>query len=174
MTLVATTALGADLLLDPNDMETTYAQAPKFANQLWNIAQFVLAQLPKSVPAIDAVDRRALTLADRWILSRAQAVIREATASLEQFRLDEAAKRCFEFVWNELADWYVEAVKPRLEDPAAKAVLAYCFDLSLRLLHPIVPFITEELWQKLPGRKANALIAVTEWPKSRCETGDAD
>src|SRR6266513_2982591 len=146
-TCVANTALGADLLLDPNDLETTFAPGRNFANKLWNIAQFVLGQLPRSVPAIDAVDRRALTLADRWILSRAQAVIREATASLEQFRLDEAAKRCFEFVWNELADWYVEAVKPRLEDPAAKAVLAYCFDLSLRLLHPIVPFITEELWQ---------------------------
>src|SRR5882672_4544935 len=171
-TCVANTALGADLLLDPNDLETTFAPGRNFANKLWNIAQFVLGQLPKSVPAIDAVDRRALTLADRWILSRAQAVIREATASLEQFRLDEAAKRCFEFVWNELADWYVEAVKPRLEDPAAKAVLAYCFDLSLRLLHPIVPFITEELWQKLPGRKANELLVTAQWPAPRPELED--
>jgi valyl-tRNA synthetase len=173
-TCVANTALGADLLLDPNDLETTFAPGRNFANKLWNIAQFVLAQLPppKSVPAIDAVDRRSLTLADRWILSRAQAVIREATTSLEQFRLDEAAKRCFEFVWNELADWYVEAVKPRLEDPAAKAVLAYCFDLSLRLLHPIVPFITEELWQRLPGRKANELLVIAQWPAPRPELED--
>src|SRR5881628_296486 len=129
-TCVANTALGADLLLDPNDLETTFAPGRNFANKLWNIAQFVLGQLPKSVPAIDAVDRRSLTLADRWILSRAQAVIREATTSLEQFRLDEAAKRCFEFVWNELADWYVEAVKPRIQEPGARAVLAYCFDVS--------------------------------------------
>jgi valyl-tRNA synthetase len=171
-TCVANTALGQDLLLDPNDLETTFAPGRNFANKLWNIAQFVLAQLPKTVPAIEAVDRRSLTLADRWILSRAQAVIREATASLEQFRLDEAAKRCFEFVWNELADWYVEAVKPRLDDPAAKAVLAYCFDLSLRLLHPIVPFITEELWQKLPGRKANELLVTARWPAPRPELED--
>ncbi len=179
-TCVANTALGADLLLDPNDLETTFAPGRNFANKLWNIAQFVLAQLtpptppnpPKSVPAIEGVDRRSLTLADRWILSRAQAVIREATTSLEQFRLDEAAKRCFEFVWNELADWYVEAVKPRLDDPAAKAVLAYCFDLSLRLLHPIVPFITEELWQKLPGRKANELLVTAQWPAPRPELED--
>jgi valyl-tRNA synthetase len=115
-----------------------------------------------------------LTLADRWILSRAQATIREATAALEAFRLDEGAKRCFEFVWNELADWYVEAVKPRLADPAAKSVLAYCFDVALRLLHPVVPFITEELWQKLPGRKADELIAMTDWPTSRSELEDAD
>ena len=171
-TCVANTALGADLLLDPNDLETTFAPGRNFANKLWNIAQFVLGQLPNSVPAIDAIDRRSLTLADRWILSRAQAVIREATTSLEQFRLDEAAKRCFEFVWNELADWYVEAVKPRLDDPAAKAVLAYCFDLSLRLLHPIVPFITEELWQKLPGRKANELLVTAQWPAPRPELED--
>ncbi|HEV8380887.1 MAG TPA: valine--tRNA ligase [Gemmatimonadales bacterium] len=171
-TCVANTALGQDLLLDPNDLETTFAPGRNFANKLWNIGQFVLAQLPKSVPAIEAVDRRSLTLADRWILSRAQAVIREATASLEQFRLDEAAKRCFEFVWNELADWYVEAVKPRLDDPAAKAVLAYCFDLSLRLLHPIVPFITEELWQKMPGRKSEELLTSARWPVARPELED--
>jgi valyl-tRNA synthetase len=171
-TCIANTALGQDLILDPDDLETTFAPGRNFANKLWNIAQFVLTQLPKSVPAIDTVDRRSLTLADRWILSRAQATIREATHSLQDFRLDEAAKRCFAFVWNELADWYVEAVKPRLDDPAARAVLAYCLDLSLRLLHPVVPFITEELWQKLPGRKANELLATAQWPAPRPELED--
>ena len=171
-TLIAGSSLGADVILDPNDLETAFAPGRNFANKLWNIAQFVLGQLPNSVPAIDAIDRRSLTLADRWILSRAQAVIREATASLEQFRLDEAAKRCFEFVWNELADWYVEAVKPRLDDPAAKAVLAYCLDLSLRLLQPIVPFISEELWQKLPGRTATDLLVTAAWPAPRPQLDD--
>src|SRR5260370_38572774 len=99
-------------------------------------------------------------------------MVREATASLEQFRLDDAAKRCFEFVWNELADWYVEAVKPRLADAPPKAVLAYCFDLSLRLLHPVVPFITEELWQKLPDRKPAELLAAARWPVARPELED--
>src|SRR5204862_246724 len=84
---------------DPNDLETTFAPGRDFANKLWNIGQFVLGQLTPQVPALESVDRRSLTLADRWILSRAQAVIREASASLEQFRLDEAAKRCFEFAW---------------------------------------------------------------------------
>src|SRR5437016_9193892 len=174
-TCVANTALGQDLLLDPNDLETTFAPGRNFANKLWNIAQFVLAQLPKTVPAIDAVDRRSLTLADRWILSRAQAVIRESTASLEQFRLDEAAKRCFEFVWNELADWYVEAVKPRMTGTQAQtpqAVLAYCLDAALLLLHPVVPFITEQLWQMLPGRKTDELLAVAAWPAIRSELED--
>src|SRR6266545_3627948 len=175
-TLIGGGSLGADVIVDPNDLETTFAPGRNFANKLWNIGQFVLGQLPKSVPAIDAVDRRSLTLADRWILSRAQATVRDATAALEQFRLDEAAKRCFAFAWNELADWYVEAVKPRMSDQGSahtpQAVLAYCFDLALRLLHPVVPFITEELWQKLPGRQAHELLAVSQWPAPKPELED--
>ena len=174
-TLIAGSSIGADVILDPNDLETTFAPGRNFANKLWNIGQFVLGQLPAQVPTLESVDRRSLTLADRWILSRAQAVIREASASLEQFRLDEAAKRCFEFAWNELADWYVEAVKPRMSGAAAatpQAVLAYCFDLVLRLLHPVVPFITEELWQKLPMRKAGELLASAPWPSVRPELED--
>jgi len=173
-TLIGGGSLGADVIVDPDDLETTFAPGRNFANKLWNIGRFILSQLPRDVAAIDTVKRGDLTLADRWILSRAQATIREATASLEQFRLDEAAKRCFEFVWNELADWYVEAVKPRLGTSKAPVVLAYCFDVALRLLHPVVPFISEELWQKLPGRKSDELIAVTAWPTSRSELEDAD
>ena len=174
-TLIAGSSLGADVLLDPNDLETTFAPGRNFANKLWNIGQFVLGQLPKHVAGIEAVDRRLLTLADRWILSRAQAMIRDATTSLEQFRLDEAAKRCYEFAWNELADWYVEAVKPRMSGNAAatpQAVLAYCLDAALRLLHPVVPFITEQLWQTLPGRKTDELLAVAPWPAIRRELED--
>ncbi len=113
-TLIAGSALGADVMLDPNDLEGAFAPGRNFANKLWNIGRFVLGQLPATVAPIERIDRGTLTLADRWILSRLQATIREATASIEQFRLDEGAKRCFEFVWRELADWYVEAVKPRL------------------------------------------------------------
>src|SRR5207249_9648493 len=143
--------------------------------------------------SIDALDVPRLPLADRWILSRLQATIRETTASFEQFRLDEGAKRCFEFAWKELADWYVEAVKPRLaavtgaeaslrdkntqslreaSAPVSAAVLAYCFDTVLRLLHPVVPFITEELWQKLPGRTADELLVVAAWPAPRAPLAD--
>src|SRR5207247_9154370 len=118
--------------------------------------------------------------ADRWILTRANDAVAAVTASMEQFRLDEAAKRCYEFVWGELADWYVEAVKPRLGSDgagsraAAHSVLAYCFDTALRLLHPVVPFITEELWQKLPGRKPEELLAAATWPSFKPELVDAE
>src|SRR5207244_2398202 len=169
-----------------DDLATTFAPGGKFANKLWTIGRFILSQLPEHVQPLETLDVKHLPLADRWILSRAQRAIQEATASLEQFRLDEAAKRCFDFVWKELADWYVEAVKPRLESDAgpraakaaetggppagaargaAEAVLAYCFDVALRLLHPVVPFITEELWQKLPGREEGELLVVAAWPE---------
>ena len=170
-TLIAGSSLGADVILDPNDLETTFAPGRNFANKLWNIGRFILAQLPERVQPIDALDVKTLPLADRWVLSRAQATIREATASFEQFRLDEGAKRCFDFVWKELADWYVETVKPRLSADSG-AVLSYCFDTVLRLLHPVVPFITEELWQKLPGRRPDELLVVAAWPEPRAALVD--
>src|SRR3989449_2541686 len=191
-TAIAGLSLGSDLILDPNDLETTFAPGRNFANKLWNIGRFILAQLPERVEPLERFEQSKLPLADRWILTRANDAVAAVTASLEQFRLDEAAKRCYEFVWGELADWYVEAVKPRLaataspsaaaqrapaasdDAAAAHAVLAHCFDTALRLLHPVVPFITEELWQKLPGRKPDELLAAAAWPSFKPELVDAE
>src|SRR5216110_3307424 len=179
-TAIAGVSLGSDLILDPNDLETTFSPGRNFANKLWNIGRFILAHLPERVQPLEALDAKRLLLADRWILSRANDAVAAVTASLEQFRLDEAAKRCYEFVWGELADWYVEAVKPRLGSDgagsraAAHSVLAYCFDTALRLLHPVVPFITEELWQKLPGRKPDELLAAAAWPSFKPELVDSE
>src|SRR6059036_3750635 len=174
-TLIGGGSLGADVIVDPNDLETTFAPGRNFANKLWNIGRFILSQLPERVPPVDKLDVKALPLADRWILSRLQSTITDATAKLEQFRLDEAAKACYDFAWKELADWYVEAVKPRLQgDDAetAQTVLAYCFDTVLRLLHPVVPFITDELWQKIPGRTADELLPAADWPRPRKALAD--
>ena len=170
-TCIANTALGQDLMLDPDDLETTFAPGRNFANKLWNIGRFILSQLRGSTGRVEELDWKTLPLADQWILVRAQATVLTSTQALEQFRLDEAALTCFQFVWHDLADWYVEAVKPRLnsDDPAlagdtARSVLAYCFDSVLRQLHPVVPFITEELWQRLPGRKPDELLVTAPWP----------
>src|SRR2546426_9101433 len=135
-TLIAGSSLGADVILDPSDLETTFAPGRNFANKLWNIGRFILAQLPEDVESIDKLNLSALALADRWILTPAYATILAATEQLETFRLDEAAKACFEFAWKDLADWDVEGGKPRLADGAsapAQAVLAFCFDTVLRL-----------------------------------------
>src|SRR5947199_6411418 len=95
-TAIAGVSLGSDLILDPNDLETTFAPGRNFANKLWNIGRFILAQLPERVEPLAGLDPKRLQLADRWILSRAQGAIREATASLRTFRLDAAAKRRFD------------------------------------------------------------------------------
>jgi valyl-tRNA synthetase len=174
-TAVFDTSVGQDLILDHENLDKTFAPGRNFANKLWNIGRFILGQLPEHVPSLDVVDRSQLTVADRWILTRANETIAAVTTALEQFRLDEAAKRCYEFVWHELADWYVEAVKPRLGTAgatAAHAVLAHCFEVALRLLHPIVPFITEELWQKLPGRRPADLLAQARWPQPKSDVDD--
>ncbi|HEU5466205.1 MAG TPA: class I tRNA ligase family protein, partial [Gemmatimonadales bacterium] len=165
--------IGSDLILDNEDLEATFAPGRNFANKLWNIGRFILSQLPEQVPTIEAIDRADLTLADRWILSRCQSTIEAATKANEQFRLDEAAKLCYEFVWGDLADWYLESAKGRM-GTAAYAVLAHCFDIGLRLLHPDVPFITEELWQKLPGRKPGELLAAAAWPVPNAKARDAE
>src|SRR6266540_1573806 len=177
-TVIGGSSLGADVILDPSDLETTFAPGRNFANKLWNIGRFILAQLPERVQPVESLAFRSLPLADRWILSQAQGAVLNVTEAFAAFRLDEGAKLCFEFAWRDLADWYLEAVKPRLAAKdasalAAQSVLAHCFDMVLRLLHPVVPFISEELWQKLPGRKANDLLTVADWPKLRNDLVDA-
>ncbi len=105
----------------------------------------------------DVVRREELTLADRWIIARCEATVREATEAYERFRLNEAAAAVYRFIWSDLADWYIEQIKPRLYGDApggdvARAVAAQTFDVALRLLHPVMPFVTEALWRRFPGR----------------------
>src|SRR5260370_29729447 len=122
------------------------------------------------------MERSQLTLDDRWMLARAQWAIEKARQGMEEFRLDNAAEVAFQLAWRDLADWYLEAVKPRLsagrDGSVVHAVLAYTFDVVLRLLHPVVPFITEELWQRLPGRAAADLLIIADWPRVREELRD--
>jgi valyl-tRNA synthetase len=97
-------------------------------------------------------------------------MVREATANYEKYRLNEAATSIYHFLWSDLADWYLEQVKPRLYGTqpggdVARAVVARTFEIALQLLHPIMPFITEALWQRLPGRPTGATIMLAAWPR---------
>jgi valyl-tRNA synthetase len=173
-TIVAGSAVGTDVILDPNDIATSFAPGRNFANKLWNAGRFVLSNLegptrPLGGPRIDAVEHSELQLADRWILARCDAAVVDVTESLRRFRLNEAAAAAYRFVWSDLADWYIEQIKPRLygDQPGgdvARAVLAQTFEVGLRLLHPVMPFITEALWRRLPGRAAHESIARAPWP----------
>jgi valyl-tRNA synthetase len=122
-----------------------------FCNKLWNAVRFALMNLEGADAA--QFDPAALRLEDRWILSRTEQARRAATEELEAFHFQAAISTLYTFFWDELCDWYLEAVKPRMADPAARPtaqrVLAFVVDRALRLLHPFIPFITEAAWEGL-------------------------
>ena len=181
-TIVAGSAVGTDAILDPNDITTSFAPGRNFANKLWNAGRFILSNLdgptrPLAGSARNVVRQDELSLADRWILARCEAAVVEVTEALERFRLNDAAASAYRFVWSDLADWYIEQIKPRLygDQPGgdvARAVAAQTFDVGLRLLHPVMPFITEALWKRFPGRRAEASISISPWPASDRRAAD--
>jgi valyl-tRNA synthetase len=171
--LVSGMSVGTDVILDPNDLEASFAPGRNFANKLWNAGRFILSNVdapPRPLAgAPRAVRRDELTLADRWIIARCDATVREATEAYERFRLNEAAAAVYRFLWSDLADWYIEQIKPRLYGDVpggdvARAVATQTFDVALRLLHPVMPFVTEALWRRFPGRPVEASISVAPWP----------
>ncbi|MEP6686858.1 MAG: valine--tRNA ligase [Gemmatimonadales bacterium] len=181
--LVSGMSVGTDVILDPNDLEASFAAGRNFANKLWNAGRFILSNLdgpPRPLAGrASAVRRDELTLADRWILARCEATVREATEAYEKFRLNEAAGAVYRFLWSDLADWYIEQIKPRLYGDVpggdvARAVAVQTFDVALRLLHPVMPFVTETLWRRVPGRPSEASISVAPWPRSDARAEDPE
>lgn len=202
-TLIAGMGMGSDVVLDPNDIDKSFATGRNFGTKLWNIGRFLLDKVGDDpVQAVTALDRAALTRADHWILARLNGAIAECDRALgplwptmahdspdarvwrdaERYvglRLNEYAEAARRFVWNELADWYLESVKSRLDAPGAdrdvaRSVLVYVFDCALRLLHPVVPFVTESLWQRLPGHTTGEFLARAKWPDAASDSESAE
>ena len=148
-----------------------------FATKLWNASRFALGQWEADRPAGNP-EGQALEQPDRWILSRLSAAAAEVSRQLALFRFDEAAQAIYAFVWHELCDGYIEMVKPRLSGTAARPesraaareTLARCLTDSLALLHPFMPFVTEEIWEKLTGH--GGTLIVTAFPRERPEWAD--
>ncbi|RPI98291.1 MAG: valine--tRNA ligase, partial [Candidatus Aminicenantes bacterium] len=156
-TLAALAVPGMDLALSEERMAGYQA----FANKIWNASRFVLMNLKSGHPEVRDAD---LGLADRWIRSRMSAVTAALDASLGQYKFYEAADLIYHFVWHEFCDWYIEFAKVGLREGNAttEAVLADALDRILKLLHPFMPFITEEIWHQLPG--AGPSISVAPFP----------
>ncbi|MBN9521787.1 valine--tRNA ligase [bacterium] len=156
-----------------------------FANKLWNATRFLLMNLDGYTPA--PLDAAALPTEDRWLLSRLATTANEVTAALEGFKFSEVARGLYEFVWSEFCDWYIEMAKGRLKDaaarPVAQRVLVGVLDGILRLVHPVMPFVAESLWEALneaaPERgltttaRAEANVCVAAWPNYPAEWVDA-
>ncbi|WP_277471955.1 MULTISPECIES: valine--tRNA ligase [unclassified Paenibacillus] len=143
-------------------------QARNFANKIWNASRFALMNL-EGVNFADIDITGELTTADRWILHRLNETSRDITRLIDAYEYGETGRLLYNFIWDDLCDWYIEFAKLSLygSDAAAKAktqsVLAYVLDRTLRLIHPFMPFITEEIWQHLPHE--GATITLAEWPK---------
>jgi valyl-tRNA synthetase len=156
-TLVALATPGTDPSLSASRLLGYRA----FVNKLWNASRFVLMNLEGE--RAPSYDRGALPLASRWILSRQQDVARRVGAALGEYRFDQAANELYHFVWDELCDWYIEIAKGWFSDPVegprVRAVLLEVLEKTLRLLHPVMPFVTEEIWQMLPHEGESIMVA---------------
>jgi valyl-tRNA synthetase len=183
-TIVSQCAVGTDISLDHEDLEGAFSSGRNFANKIWNAGRFALMSLGHaSVASLEDV-MGDLELEDRWILSRIQKVSAEATDNLERFRLHEVAEGLYHFFWGDLCDWYLELVKSRLAPgadaasrEAARTTLVVALDRALRLLHPIVPFVTAELWARLPwpeGSDRPDDLIVAPWPVAEDDRVDEE
>ena len=127
-----------------------------FCNKIWNAARYVLMNSEEKQLA-NSLDSKNLSISDRWIISRFERAIKQVDLAMESYRFDLASQQLYEFIWNEYCDWYVELSKPTLWDEeknpenaqATRFVLIFILEKTLRLLHPFMPFITEEVWQKI-------------------------
>ena len=144
--------------------------ARNFANKLWNAGRFVLSKLPEgsAVADLDAVD---LQLEDRWILSRLETARATADEAYACYDIGRAAQTLYHFLWDEFCDWYLELIKLR-SDAAVPAVLTTVLDVGLRLLHPIMPFVTDELWRTMQGGGEVTLVRAA-WPESASQRRNA-
>jgi len=146
--------------------EDKFEYGRNFANKIWNASRFVLMNLE----GVDnkAIDMDNLTIADRWILHRLNETAKIVNENIKTYRIGETAHVLYDFFWNEYCDWYVEIAKIQLQDESQKAntqrVLRYVLDMALRMLHPIMPHITEAIWQLIPQEKETVGIIKAEYP----------
>ena len=143
-----------------------------FTNKIWNAARFLLMHVGGPRQYVAATER---SFADRWILSRLNQAIRDTISALEQYRFDHAAGHLYQFIWHEYCDWYLELIKPALQDKDSmeaqrtRTTLIESFEILLRLLHPFMPFLTEEIWQALPHGSTQDSIMICRYPLPQAE-----
>jgi valyl-tRNA synthetase len=174
-TLAALSVQGRDIRLS----EERIKGYRNFANKIWNASRFVLMNLEDYTP--DQVDSEAVSssLVDRWILSRVHRLIKEVEEVYREYKFNELANLIYRFTWHEFCDWYLELIKPVLyqkDDSNSRLktqhTMAEVLTTTLQLLHPIMPFITEEIWQKLPSTEKS--IMISSYPEWSPEKTDED
>ena len=168
MTLITGNAPGNDMRFYWERVENSR----NFANKVWNASRFIMMNIGKA-PDVTTVSLDSLTMADRWILSKVNTLTKDVTENLDKYELGIALQKVYDFIWEEFCDWYIEMVKPRLynEDDTTKAAAIWTLRTvliqALKLLHPFMPFLTEEIFCNL--QEEEETIMVSQWPRYRDE-----
>jgi len=153
--IISITAAGQDVFLSKKKFEI----GRNFANKLWNASRFILMNLTEDINAdlCQVYKKEKLTLAQRWILSRFYTTIEDVSKALDAYRFNEAASKIYEFIWHQFCDWYIEISKIDLKNKTNQFILYKVLEKSLRMLHPFMPFITEEIWHNLPHDRGSIM-----------------
>ncbi|MEL6439414.1 MAG: valine--tRNA ligase [Cyanobacteria bacterium J06621_8] len=168
---------------DRKKQESASVEASRnFANKLWNASRFVMLNLKGKTPQeLGQADIADLESCDRWILSRFNQTVKQIKSNIETYGLGEAAKGLYEFIWNDFCDWYIELVKTRLwqeegstSRQVAQQTLGYVLDGILKLLHPFMPHITEEIWQTLTQAEGKQTLALQSYPEAAADLINAE
>ena len=171
-TLCYLAAQGQDVMIDMD----SFRLGSRFANKIWNATRYLLLNLEGR--ELVGIDRSKLSIMDRWIYSRLNAASASIRSAMENYRFNEAAQTIYSFFWNDYCDWYIEASKPRMlngtddEKNLAVSVLMDILEKSMRLMHPFLSFVTEEIYQKLPNHKGDVISA--SYPEYNAENDDAE
>lgn len=163
--IISITSQGQDVYLSEGKFEL----GRNFANKIWNASRFILMNLKPEDIKVDLCEfykAEELTFPDRWILSRFYSTLGYVTKCLDEFKFNEAANSIYEFFWHEFCDWYIEMVKLSISEKRTQVILYKILEKSLRMLHPFMPFVTEEIWQKLPREHSGdgESIMIQPWP----------
>ena len=170
--LVTGSTPGQDIRFSYKKMDAAW----NFINKIWNASRYVIMNLDGMEHAPQLPDKSKWDLADRWILAKLNATVKQVNAQFEKFEFGEAGRALYNFIWNDFCDWYIEMSKEKLtngtptEKEDTKNILAYVLDQTLKLIHPIMPFVTEKLWLSMPHDGES--IMVSDYPVAHAELAD--
>jgi len=169
--LISITSQGQDVYLSKERFE----QGRNFANKIWNASRFILMNLKPENSNADlcvSFKEEKFDIVNRWIISRFYSTLKKTNEDLDAYRFNEAANNLYSFFWHEFCDWYLELIKPRIDQKQTQLIMYKVLEKTLRLIHPFMPFISEEIWQRLP--KAQGSIMQQNWPHLQADLINED
>ncbi|RJP28707.1 MAG: valine--tRNA ligase [Candidatus Omnitrophota bacterium] len=157
--LISITSQGQDVYLSKDRFE----QGRNFANKLWNASRFILMNMEEADSGkVNQIRQNSTNIVNKWILSRYNSTIKQVSSYLNAYKFNEAANAIYGFFWHEFCDWYLEIIKPNIKDDESRVITRIILEGTLKMLHPFMPFISEEIWRMIPGNTST--IMFSSWP----------